>query len=355
MPSSLRCTSLLATLFVSSAGMELPVMPTQSSEFQDLQPGKLHVQTLEVPDPAGTLARTYVVQLPRGYSKQSCLPLVLYFHGTCDNEILDDGTSSIWSNLSNQNGFIYLKPIGLLNDAPNTSKCRSWNVGSATRTDVCNLTVTQPVIYESCRRLNATGPCNCYTCYDDVAFVNLLIDKLKDVMCIDATRIHVAGASNGGIFAFYLAAQLVRRQYNWRVSAIASWYGGVFAHMEDFPPELSDLSLMFSGGLQDVTVPLAGGQAYDGYLYEPGIAISQHLAELSSPLLGNTSLRTPYDGLDNFLGCRELRVAKPQNLVWYCTYNESHGFWNSWTEDISLWFFKHASLNFGAHPSFNDL
>jgi poly(3-hydroxybutyrate) depolymerase len=62
------------------------------------------------------------------------------------------------------------------------------------------------VCYDSCKKLNKCARCNWATCTDDVAFVRTLIKRLDDGYCTDSGKLYVSGASNGGMFTYYLAS-----------------------------------------------------------------------------------------------------------------------------------------------------
>ena len=44
------------------------------------------------------------------------------------------------------------------------------------------------------------------TCYNDMAFVEWLVDKVQEELSIDQDRIHATGFSNGAQFTYYLAS-----------------------------------------------------------------------------------------------------------------------------------------------------
>jgi len=305
----------------------------------DIKVGELQQLKIYVEDPAANRNRKYLLNLPKGYTGNSNLPLLLYFHGTGDNAIFDDGTTfNVQSDVHN---FIYVKPIGMKDDK---QSLRSWNVGHAGRTDVCKESKTTPNEYDSCKKLKMKGPCNCYTCFDDVEFVNKLVEDLLDKYCVEPSQIFTAGASNGGIFSHYLAAQLVHRKKGWRLAGIASWYGGVFRNMLDVPAELQGMSILYSGGLKDTTVPPSGGRSYDGYLYINMDKVLNAYAKLDNASVTVARVQTPYDGLDKkFYGCSALLRHPGSSFLWNCSYDRGHGFWNKWTEAMIWWFFASAS------------
>ena len=90
----------------------------------------------------------------------------------------------------------------------------SWNVGDAGNTATC-APDTNSTCYDSCKKINKCSRCNCFTCIDDVAYVKTLIDKIKNDYCVDESRLYVTGASNGGMFAYYLVSQIPELVNGW--------------------------------------------------------------------------------------------------------------------------------------------
>lgn len=58
-----------------------------------------------------------------------------------------------------------------------------------------------PLCYDSCRVLNKCNKCNYGTCYDDILFINKLLDHIEDNINTDKNNYFVSGASNGGIMS----------------------------------------------------------------------------------------------------------------------------------------------------------
>ena len=48
--------------------------------------------------------------------------------------------------------------------------------------------------------------CDWSSCYDDVGFLEFLIERIGSRWCLDLNSIHLSGISNGGMFAYFLAA-----------------------------------------------------------------------------------------------------------------------------------------------------
>jgi polyhydroxybutyrate depolymerase len=86
---------------------------------------------------------------------------------------------------------------------------------------------------------------------NDVQFISDLIDSLQGVLCVDATRIYVAGVSNGGGMAVRLACEL-----SGRIAAIASVAGG-YASLPPCQPR-NPVSVLEVHGTLDGVVPYWG-------------------------------------------------------------------------------------------------
>ena len=50
---------------------------------------------------------------------------------------------------------------------------------------------------------------------DDVHFVKTLLAKVKNDYCVDTSRLYVSGASNGGMFTYYLVSQIPELVNGW--------------------------------------------------------------------------------------------------------------------------------------------
>merc|ERR1711920_830093 len=136
--------------------------------------------------------------------------LLLDFHGfeSSDTYIANhDGVLLA----AEKEGFIVLYPDGS-KDYRNGVWWNNWNGGgtNASRNGKYGPTCmkdhpTYPC-YRSCAKAgqcknNADRTdCGCSGCADDLGFIDLLIKKVKHDMCIDETRVHGTGMSNGAIF-----------------------------------------------------------------------------------------------------------------------------------------------------------
>ena len=56
--------------------------------------------------------------------------------------------------------------------------------------------------YYSCPLCDELTSWDWTTCYDDIGFMDLVINHVADYWCIDMNQIHLSGISNGGINFF---------------------------------------------------------------------------------------------------------------------------------------------------------
>jgi polyhydroxybutyrate depolymerase len=172
---------------------------------------------------------TVHVHVPKGYNSESKPPLVIALHGAGG-----DGKIAIehdrWAAKSDEVGFIVVAPTALPSrprlSADFMTNPRVWNSG----------------------QLNRLSP---RTAVDDVAFMNQLLNELKEKVPYDESRVFVVGHSNGGGMAFRLAAEMSER-----LTAIATVAGMMAV---DDPKPKKPLPTLYILGTKDPLMPLAGG------------------------------------------------------------------------------------------------
>ena len=169
----------------------------------------------------GTAGRTAVVHLP-ALTAGSTIPVVLALHGS-NSSGTELETITGLDMVADDNGFIAVYPDGAL-----IGGNRSWNSGG------CCSPATDGNV-------------------DDVAFINTLIDQLLTLFPIDATRVYVAGHSNGAIMA-----QLIGCRLSGRVAAIASVSGALDPATPCRPAQ--PVSMIEVHGTEDGNVDYVYGQ-----------------------------------------------------------------------------------------------
>ncbi|MEM1557353.1 MAG: PHB depolymerase family esterase [Thermoproteota archaeon] len=121
------------------------------------------------------VVRNYWVHVPLGYDDDTLLPLVIVLHWFGGNpRIIEEATG--FSFKADKENFIVIYPQGNLPDY-------SWNAGFC-----CGQALQNNV--------------------NDVEFIRRLVEKTMEDLKIDSKRIYVVGASNGGMMAHRLGAEL---------------------------------------------------------------------------------------------------------------------------------------------------
>jgi polyhydroxybutyrate depolymerase len=165
--------------------------------------------------------RSALVNVPARDATGSPRPLVLTFHGAGGNAQAIESATGM-TDLGNRAGFITVYP---------NSVGRFWNVtGKNPRTG------------------------------DDVSFVNSLLDRLEDTLCVDDARIYATGVSNGGSFVARIGCEL-----SGRIAAIAPVAGGYGVQPACRPSR--PVSVLEIHGTNDRTVPYD----HDGPSGEKGV------------------------------------------------------------------------------------
>jgi polyhydroxybutyrate depolymerase len=163
--------------------------------------------------------RTYRVYVPRGYDGEQRLPVVLVLHGA-GGTASDVEQSLGFPALADRDGFIPVFGQGLGNAKDGTT---FW--ASTGRTD---------------------GG------IDDVAYVDTVLDDVAATLCVDPARVTVAGHSNGGGMANYLACARADR-----LAAIATIAGALFPILNGCEPA-QPVSVLAIHATDDPVVPYEG-------------------------------------------------------------------------------------------------
>jgi polyhydroxybutyrate depolymerase len=162
--------------------------------------------------------------VPTSYNGKSAMPLLLDFHGyySSDTYIANhDGVSLA----AEKEGFIIVYPDGA-KDFKKGLWWNNWNGGGTNgsyagkygKKASCLSDHSKYPCYRSCAKAGLCTEggkrqdCACSGCADDVGFIAALLEKLKTSLCVDESRVHGAGMSNGAIFLYYLATTPVGTQ-----------------------------------------------------------------------------------------------------------------------------------------------
>lgn len=178
------------------------------------------------------LTRWYDAYVPDGLG-ETPVPLLVVLHGgTQSNDVMRAGASLELRTLADRERFVVAFPNGTSSTDGTSGPSGSFN-------------------WNDCR--SDAGPAA--TAADDVGFVAALIDALAARFPIDADRVYVAGASNGGMMAYRLALELSDR-----VAAVAASIANVPANSECRDAPLEPVSVLIMNGTADRIMPWAGGQ-----------------------------------------------------------------------------------------------
>ncbi|MBI5287441.1 MAG: hypothetical protein HY873_00545 [Chloroflexi bacterium] len=166
---------------------------------------------------SGGLDRTYILHVPPSYDGTRAVPLLLNFHGFGSNA-RQQAVYSGFPATADAEGFITVAANG-------TGTPQHW---------------TYPGLGD----------------VDEAAFVADLLDQLGAELCIDATRVYLAGMSNGAAISTSIACALPDR-----IAAIAEV--GATASPRTCAPGVSIPIITFRG-TEDACVPYEGGTSACG-------------------------------------------------------------------------------------------
>jgi polyhydroxybutyrate depolymerase len=170
---------------------------------------------------SGDTERSYLLRVPPAYDGAVPAPLLLALHGFGSSAEQQRDMSALGES-ADARSVITVFPEG-------SGNTHGWNVAE----------------FE-------TGP-------DDSAFLQAIVDRLDDTLCIDETRIYATGYSNGGGMALRFACEA----------------GGTIAAVAPvaatFPACQSDVPMIAFHGSADLVVPYEGGVMEGGTLALPPV------------------------------------------------------------------------------------
>ncbi|MGI8984801.1 MAG: extracellular catalytic domain type 1 short-chain-length polyhydroxyalkanoate depolymerase [Acidimicrobiales bacterium] len=173
-------------------------------------PVQLHRLTVD------SLDRSYRVYVPPTLDRSRPAPLVMVLHGG-NNTAEDMVKTTLFDREAVAGGFIAAYPEGA---------GRAWNAGTC------------------CGNAPRRG-------LDDVGFLTDVLNRLQADYPVDATRVFVAGVSNGAMMAYRFACERADR-----VKAVGSVAGAVVVDCQPSRP----VSVLEIHGTEDQLVPYLGGQ-----------------------------------------------------------------------------------------------
>jgi polyhydroxybutyrate depolymerase len=183
--------------------------------------------------------RSYLIHIPRNYSRAKAQPLVVALHGAFSTaEEMEEETG--FSQLADKEGFLVVYPNGITL----FGWFQHWNA------------------VHCCGRAMKDG-------VDDVGFVSTVIEEVRRDFLVDPSRIYMVGYSNGGMLAYLFAAQ--RPETVAAVAVIAATIGSSPSPSEPemrIPPARAPMPVMAFHGREDDSIPYEGGsRSKNGHSY----------------------------------------------------------------------------------------
>lgn len=127
------------------------------------------------------ISRSYQLHLPNGYDRSKRYPLIVACHPGLSNAA-QHAESARWHVLGDTAGFITVYPNGM--PSASNANSRLWNA------------YDQPSTVRE---------------YDDVGFLNVLLDRLISNYSVDTCRVYMSGFSNGAMMTYRMACDLTDR------------------------------------------------------------------------------------------------------------------------------------------------
>lgn len=203
-------TTSQSTTSDTAPGSGIPVgvpTPSPGCGHSDVGPGIDVRRTIT----SSGVQRWYLLTVPPAHTGAAPLPLLLDFHGLTEGAEIHTRMSG-FDQLAGPDGFVLATPNG-------TKDPVQWSVA-------------------------ATGNA-------DVAFVDDLIDRLGQDLCLDLSRVYATGLSNGAMFSSVLACQ-----QHGRVAAIAPVAGVL---LPDWCQTTRPVPVLAVHGTADPILPFNGG------------------------------------------------------------------------------------------------
>jgi poly(3-hydroxybutyrate) depolymerase len=288
-----------------------------------------------VEDGGNEVKRRFVYTLPERRTTER-IPVLFVIHG--QTLFADDYAKSFeFDETATSDGVAVIFPQGMDDGNQGTG----WNVGSGADNTTCSPRINNSSTdcYRSC---TACGRCDWSTCHDDVKFIHTILGELQKDACIDIDRVFIFGESNGGMFVHHLLTALPGAFLGavpvYGLPLLGYINGADFGAIRN-PQAVARTSVFALHDRQDVTIPLAGGESEDGWLFEPlekvmGLYAALHLCSNEvkerEPWVPDPSLR---------LRCYEQQGCQHGRVRW-CMYDGHHGDWPRKPQTIAWHFFK---------------
>lgn len=185
------------------------------------------------------------VQIPSNYTTTTRYPLLILLHGLGAT----GATQSAYLGLNTRvdtKQYVLVTPDG----TENSSGTRFWNATPA----CCAFSDEDRQV-------------------DDVTYIRGLIEEAAATYSIDASRIGLFGHSNGGFMALRMACESSDL-----VVSVVSLAGSTFEDDASCAPATNPVSVLTMHGLQDETIPYAGGVFGDGNSFPGALETTRRFA-----------------------------------------------------------------------------
>jgi polyhydroxybutyrate depolymerase len=209
------------------------------------------------------IEREYFVHVPTGVDGK--LPVVVGVHGYTSTATGFAAAHGL-NQHADANGYIVVYPQGshFLADDPQGQSYRvtSWNdlaanLGPKQAGPHCTADSDYYPCPPECGECNR---CGWTSCYDDVGFIEKMLDAMQSEFQTDSSRYYLLGVSNGGMMTLRLGCNLGDR-----FAAIAPIIGQLAPGYECGPDV--DLPMLHLFGGEDNTVRFDGKPGGDGFIY----------------------------------------------------------------------------------------
>jgi poly(3-hydroxybutyrate) depolymerase len=224
------------------------------------------------------IEREFFVFVPDGADAGKPMPVVLAIHGYTSTAT-GFAASHGMNRHAQANGYIVVYPQGshfVVDEGVTPYRVTSWNDLAA------NLSPPNPSAGPHCTATHDPYPCpaecgqcnSCAwtSCYDDLGFIEKVLDTVAAEFSTDTARYYLLGVSNGGMMALRLGCNLSNR-----FAAVAPIIAQLAPGFECGPT--TQLPMLHLAGGEDNTVRIDGKPAGDGFIYATAEATAQTWAD----------------------------------------------------------------------------
>ncbi len=185
--------------------------------------------------------RDYLVYVPHTYDARTPMPVMVMLHGRPSNAAAMARITDM-NSIARRHGFIVVYPEGLNNE---------WNAQFDLYT-------------KSTRSVHTSGNESVGLKQDDVGFLKALMADLRLDLNIDASRLYIAGFSNGGFMTLRMACSATDT-----FAAFAEVGAALYPVMADPCRQSPPSPILFMHGSKDPSIPIDGVRRRDS---QSGIA-----------------------------------------------------------------------------------